>query len=135
MSWKGRNVSGPCVKCGTWRERLQTDHIIPRRKGGGDDPSNIQYLCANCHEDKTRAELRECHSGRKHSPEHIAKRSEANRGRVRTPEQKERIRQAALARAEREGPEYYRRIRKVRNGQPWSAERRARYEAKRSGAA
>jgi hypothetical protein len=24
--------------------------------GGTDDPSNIQLLCANCHEDKTRTE-------------------------------------------------------------------------------
>ena len=46
--------SGECVKCGIWRQSLHRDHIIPKFKGGTDDHLNIQRLCANCHEDKTR---------------------------------------------------------------------------------
>jgi hypothetical protein len=61
------NHSGPCPKCATWRERLQRDHIVPQRKAAllgwtrkqTDAPDNIQYICANCHEDKTRVELSE----------------------------------------------------------------------------
>lgn len=58
-----------CPKCGAMRPRLQRDHIVPRWKGGADDPGNIQYLCANCHEDKTIEDLRDW----KLSPEHKAK--------------------------------------------------------------
>lgn len=49
-------VAGHCPKCGTYRQWLQRDHIVPRYLGGTNDPSNIQYLCANCHEDKSRVE-------------------------------------------------------------------------------
>lgn len=51
------SVSGECVKCGTYRKSLHHDHIVPRFLGGTDDPDNIQMLCANCHEDKTRVDL------------------------------------------------------------------------------
>jgi HNH endonuclease len=30
---------------------------VPKFKGGTDDPSNIQLICANCHEDKTVQDL------------------------------------------------------------------------------
>lgn len=50
--------SGYCSKCGVWRKSLHWDHIIPRWAGGLDEPSNIQKLCANCHEDKTNEERR-----------------------------------------------------------------------------
>jgi 5-methylcytosine-specific restriction protein A len=39
------------------QERLvaanQVDHITPRRRGGSDDGSNLQALCASCHAYKT----------------------------------------------------------------------------------
>lgn len=34
----------------------QTDHIVPLINGGANDKSNLQRLCDDCHEDKTRAE-------------------------------------------------------------------------------
>lgn len=51
---------GPhCEKCG-WTdptgETLEADHIVPIYKGGADDISNKQLLCADCHKDKTVAE-------------------------------------------------------------------------------
>lgn len=36
-----------CVKCGA-EDGLQVDHIWPRVHGGGDEPENLQALCATC---------------------------------------------------------------------------------------
>lgn len=44
------------MKCATWRNSLHTDHVVPTWQGGSDTADNYQYLCANCHEDKTFAE-------------------------------------------------------------------------------
>ena len=57
MGGKHRHNSGNCERCGVWRRSLHRDHIVPKCKGGVDDPSNIQNLCANCHEDKTVIDL------------------------------------------------------------------------------
>lgn len=40
-----------CQACGTKASAdnpLQVDHIIPRKHGGTNDPSNLQVLCATC---------------------------------------------------------------------------------------
>jgi 5-methylcytosine-specific restriction endonuclease McrA len=42
-----------CVLCGAAPEldsdvRLHVDHIVPRSKGGSNDMSNLQALCAEC---------------------------------------------------------------------------------------
>lgn len=54
-----KRFSGSCVRCSTWRRTLHRDHVVPKFKGGSDDSTNIQLLCANCHEDKTALDLRE----------------------------------------------------------------------------
>lgn len=65
MTWKNKEKyakprpSGDCPLCGTFRSRLQKDHITPKFKGGLDTPENIQYICANCHQDKSAIENKE----------------------------------------------------------------------------
>lgn len=71
-------MEGNCQKCGTYRRSLHRDHILPKFKGGSDETDNIQYICANCHEDKTRIDL----LGKKNSTETRAKLSAALRGRT-----------------------------------------------------
>jgi ATP adenylyltransferase len=44
-----------CQLCGATRneERLEVDHIVPRSKGGSNNPSNLQVLCARCNRGKS----------------------------------------------------------------------------------
>jgi 5-methylcytosine-specific restriction endonuclease McrA len=51
---------GLCQRCGTerWHPGLQRDRIVPGYVGGTYAFENVQYLCANCHEDKTFADTR-----------------------------------------------------------------------------
>ena len=77
-------IEGNCSKCGVWRFSLHQDHILAKRRGGSDDSSNIQLLCANCHQDKTRIDM----TGRKCSPEAIAKMAAAKKGKPWTEKQR-----------------------------------------------
>lgn len=44
-----------CANCGTIVD-LETDHIVPRHRGGSDSWTNLQSLCKTCHAAKTAAE-------------------------------------------------------------------------------
>jgi 5-methylcytosine-specific restriction protein A len=49
-----------CLTCqanGRVEIATQVDHIMPKAKGGTDDPLNLQSLCAPCHKAKTDDEL------------------------------------------------------------------------------
>ena len=37
-----------CTECGATQD-LEVHHIVPRRLGGPDEPSNLITLCAACH--------------------------------------------------------------------------------------
>jgi 5-methylcytosine-specific restriction protein A len=52
-----------CEKCGRlWMPELdQVDHRIPREQGGSDEDVNLQLLCDDCHEAKTKAEGQQRH--------------------------------------------------------------------------
>jgi len=45
---------GRCELCGVSMEEkaIEVDHIVPRSKGGSDDPSNFQALCYSCNATK-----------------------------------------------------------------------------------
>ena len=45
---------GRCAHCGdALRAGKELDHRVPRSRGGEDDEANLQYLCGQCHRDKT----------------------------------------------------------------------------------
>lgn len=41
-----------CVVCGSRRGPLDVDHVVPRSRGGADDPSNLLTLCRPHHRQK-----------------------------------------------------------------------------------
>ena len=58
FKWKTRwNVYGMyCTFCKTILDRniAHLDHILPRSRGGTDDPWNLQFLCSSCNLKKGR---------------------------------------------------------------------------------
>jgi len=47
-------AKGRCEACGVTVQEMaiEVDHIVPRNKGGTDDPSNLQALCYRCNAQK-----------------------------------------------------------------------------------
>jgi len=144
---RDRPYAGYCRTCGIWRRSLHRDHIVPRAAGGTADVDNIQYLCANCHQEKTYGDHQDhpewaakksaammgkpksaayraaISAGKKgkpigpFSPEHCAALSAAGKGRIFSPEHR-----AALSASW-----------KGRSGKPHSAETRAAMSTARTG--
>src|SRR4249920_28373 len=48
-----------CLEIGVTREVYEFDHVVPLWKGGVDHESNMQGLCRDHHEEKTKAEAAE----------------------------------------------------------------------------
>lgn len=46
-----------CESQGYVTPATEVDHIVALVNGGADDVDNLQSLCADCHKDKTRADL------------------------------------------------------------------------------
>ena len=46
----------PCQLDGRVTLAVEVDHIVPQAEGGDDRESNLQAICGDCHEVKTRAE-------------------------------------------------------------------------------
>jgi 5-methylcytosine-specific restriction protein A len=57
-AWKLREepLCRHCRKRGRITPATQVDHILPLRRGGTNDTSNLQSLCHSCHSRKTAAE-------------------------------------------------------------------------------
>jgi hypothetical protein len=117
VSLARKHRSGACTLCGVWRYSLHRDHILAKCRGGIDEPNNIQLICANCHEDKTRADVTGVTAGRRKSDETRAKISAALKGRPLS---------AAHA-------AHLRELRKKQIGHPCSPETRAKIAAKALG--
>lgn len=45
-----------CLRNGKHSVSFAVDHIVPRFEGGSDDDSNLECICRECHEVKTKAE-------------------------------------------------------------------------------
>ena len=45
-----------CLRRGRLRAATEVDHIVPLHLGGGNERSNLQPLCHDCHTDKSAAE-------------------------------------------------------------------------------
>ena len=68
----------PCAICGA-TENLELDHIVSLYEGGETKVRNLQWLCRDCHQIKTRIET-EKHGWNLHSPKyfkHISKQKKA----------------------------------------------------------
>ena len=115
---------GNCAKCEIYRWSLDRDHIYPKWKAMRDgwsedqieDLSNIQYLCQNCHYDKSIEDRK----GYKQSSEQIAKRVAAHLGATRSEESKQRMSTA------QNRPETKAKLRAAHVGIPKSEEARTR---------
>lgn len=58
------NIGWSCSQCGMKHDSplfFDVDHIVPKSKGGTNDPSNLQLLCPNCHKGKTIQDIHVSH--------------------------------------------------------------------------
>ena len=46
----------PCLEKDRLTPATEVDHIIPKAKGGDDNPDNLQAICTDCHKAKTTQE-------------------------------------------------------------------------------
>jgi 5-methylcytosine-specific restriction protein A len=47
----------PCAGNGHATAAVEIDHIVPLHKGGNNEHANLQPICRECHDDKTREDL------------------------------------------------------------------------------
>lgn len=134
------STAGNCQKCRTWRPQRQRDHIVPKRvaflrgwtKEQTDAPENIQFLCANCHEDKTRAENAITNKGRICSDETRKKLAAVQRGRKHSEAVLASMRKPHRSPPPRT-PEHSAKIAAANRGRAWTAESRAKASASHRG--
>lgn len=53
---RDKHLCQPCLRKGRIHSANQVDHIVPKAKGGTDDPDNLQAICKPCHVEKTLAD-------------------------------------------------------------------------------
>lgn len=47
-----------CQACGNGVDKLELDHIVPVAFGGSNALDNLQWLCVQCHKEKTKADAK-----------------------------------------------------------------------------
>ena len=52
----------PCKQAGRVTSATEIDHVVPKAQGGTDQPDNLQPICSDCHEAKTKTERRGVHA-------------------------------------------------------------------------
>lgn len=53
---RDRYLCQPCLETGRPTPANIVDHIEPKARGGTDDDTNLQAICPDCHDAKTRLE-------------------------------------------------------------------------------
>lgn len=61
--FRDKPLCAKCLSLGRITPATERDHIVPLCEGGTDDRSNIQALCADCHEAKTQSEAQRARRG------------------------------------------------------------------------
>lgn len=64
---RDRHLCQPCARAGRVTVARECDHIVPKHKGGSNDPANLQAICSDCHKAKTEAEAADA-QGRAYKP-------------------------------------------------------------------
>ena len=50
---RDRGLCVPCLSDGKVTVATEVDHVLPKARGGADDPKNLQSICRACHKAKT----------------------------------------------------------------------------------
>jgi transcriptional regulator len=82
--------SGRCERCGVERWKRHRHHKVPKSRGGSEDSENIEFLCANCH-DEHRPGTPNGTDTMTHTPQARARRSASLTRRWADPEKRERL--------------------------------------------
>jgi hypothetical protein len=94
---------------------------LPKWKGGGNEPENIQLLCANCHEEKTAEDM----IGHPVSEKQKQQQSAVMSGRKLSLEHREKLSAAIRKPYKSWSPEARAHVKELRSKEIWSPERRA----------
>lgn len=86
--------AGTCDRCGINRWKRHRHHTLPLSLGGSDDPENIEFICANCHEDAHHPQGEHGVIRTAHTPQARAKRKASMERRWQDPEYRARSEKA-----------------------------------------
>ena len=53
---RDKRLCQQCIKAGRTVMATDVDHIVPKHRGGTDNPGNLQSLCGDCHRAKSARE-------------------------------------------------------------------------------
>jgi 5-methylcytosine-specific restriction protein A len=53
---RDRHLCQPCLRAKRFTKATEVDHIKPRAQGGNEEPDNLEAICGECHEVKSKRE-------------------------------------------------------------------------------